>query len=46
MTFVVKTMPLDEFRDKPTAAAIADRFSTAKLLAVAAPVGGFIGVAA
>jgi len=36
MTFVVKSMPLDEFRDNLTAAATADRFSTAELLAVAA----------
>jgi hypothetical protein len=39
-------MPLDEFRDKPTAAATADRFSAAKLLAAAALVYCFIGVAA
>src|SRR5579864_5999009 len=44
MMFVAKAMPNDEFRDKPAATSIADRYSAAELLAVAALLGGFIGV--
>ena len=40
------SMPVEQFRDKSTAAAIADGFSAAELLALAALFGGFIGVAA
>ncbi|HLN38112.1 MAG TPA: hypothetical protein VK337_10045 [Xanthobacteraceae bacterium] len=39
MTFVTKSMPFDKFRDKSDAAAIADGFSAAELLAVAALYG-------
>jgi hypothetical protein len=40
------SMPIEQFRDKSAGAAIADRFSAAELLAIAALRGGFIGVAA
>jgi hypothetical protein len=37
-------MPVDEFRDKSAVAATARRFSAAEMLAVAALLGGFVGV--
>jgi hypothetical protein len=40
------SMPDEQFRDESAAAAIADRFSAAELLALATLLGGFIGVAA
>jgi hypothetical protein len=39
-------MPIEEFRDKSAAAAIADGLSAAELPAASEPLGGCIGLAA
>jgi uncharacterized membrane protein len=41
---VVKSMPVDEFRKRSAAAAVANRISAAELLAIAVLLGGFAGV--